>query len=87
MSDDLSDETNTNEAAAVVVRNFGSERTHLMRPTSISHAVVFGKDYRRPDDGPALCGVRITDGVVMRDGSNLKCPTCRYAAASSETPR
>ena len=63
----------------VVVRNFGSSKTHLADVTSTSGGLAFGKPYRKPPSSTrALCGVRIIDGVVMQEGTRLKCSACLY---------
>lgn len=62
-----------------VVRNLRSEMTHLADIDRSSGAIIFGKPYRKPPtDTKALCGVTISDGVVMREGSTLKCRACKH---------
>lgn len=64
-----------------VVRNLGSERTHVagIDREKTTQAVWLGSTYTQPyPDTRALCGVRITDGVVMLPGTKVKCPACRY---------
>jgi len=60
-----------------IVRSFKSEQTHLADVESTHAAVAFGATYRRPPVGTrALCGVHIRDGVVMQEGTKVKCRTC-----------
>ena len=63
-----------------VVRNLKSDHTHIADVTYTRTAFVFGKQYRQPDPSTtrALCGVRIIDGVVMREGTKVRCRACRF---------
>lgn len=64
-----------------IVRNLGSNMTHLADVKSTTAAVLFGSVYRKPPAGTqALCGVRIRNGVVMQSGTTVKCPACRHVA-------
>jgi hypothetical protein len=68
-----------------VVRNFGSNVTHLVDVNSTTAAVAFGVPYRKlPTDTRALCGVHIRDGVVMQAGTRLKCRACRLQAEEKD---
>lgn len=64
-------------APLLVVRRMRSDRTHVMRVGSMSTAMMFGATYKKPGEGWAECGVWITDGVVMQEGSKTRCVTCR----------
>lgn len=62
-----------------VVRNIGSNKTHVADVESSTMGSLIGKPYRRPDRATrALCGVSISDGVVMREGTKVRCSPCRY---------
>lgn len=68
-----------------VVRRFKSDTTHVadvdVDRITIGH---FIQDYRRPADGTvALCGVKIKDGVIMREGSSVRCRACRHLNMSN----
>lgn len=68
-----------------VVRNMGAEVTHLADLEGTLAAFFAGAAYRRPIPGTiALCGVAIKDGVVMREGSRVKCRACRFLAEGEE---
>jgi hypothetical protein len=67
-----------------VVRNFGSDRTHVQDIASTYRAHAFGVDYTAPSAGRAACGVRIGDGVVMRSGSKVRCSACRHITGVTE---
>lgn len=63
-----------------IVRNFKAERTHLADVEQSVITMAFGATYRTPDPSTvALCGVKITDGVIMQTGTSVRCPTCRFA--------
>lgn len=67
-----------------VVRNLRSEQTHLADIDRSSGAVIFGKPYRKPPvDTQALCGVKISDGVVMREGTKTKCRACLHIGSKT----
>lgn len=60
-----------------VVRNMSHHRTHLADVEQTVSAVAFGASYRAPVPGTkALCGVEIKDGVVMEEGTPVRCRTC-----------
>lgn len=62
-----------------VVRNMGMHKTHLADVESTSGALSFGVPYRKPPtDTRALCGAHIRDGVVMQEGTKVRCSACRY---------
>lgn len=71
-----------------VVRNYRHEMTHIAEVTAVTAAVAFGHHYSKPAvDTRALCGVHIRDGIVMREGTKVKCSSCRYLAAQPLTGR
>ena len=52
--------------------------THLADVDSTTAAVVFSSIYRKPpDDTVSLCGTHITNGVVMQEGTKVRCRFCR----------
>jgi hypothetical protein len=62
----------------VIVRNLASNATHVADVESTSASVIFGATYQKPPvDTRAICGVKISDGVVMRDDTKIRCRTCR----------
>ena len=62
-----------------VVRNLAAHETHVADVPWTSAAVQFGAPYRKPPPSTrALCGVHIRDGVVMREGTKVRCHACRY---------
>jgi hypothetical protein len=67
-----------------VVRNFGSDRTHVQDIASTYRAHAFGVDYTAPSAGRAACGVRIGDGVVMQPGTKVGCSACRHVTGVTE---
>lgn len=68
-----------------VVRNFGANVTHLADVESTAASIAFGATYRKPpEDTVTLCKVRIRDGVVMREGTKVKCRTCRLLAEADQ---
>ena len=63
----------------VIVRNMGSNKTHLADVERTIPARLFGAAYHMPDpETRALCGVRINDGVVMQVGTRLLCGPCKH---------
>jgi hypothetical protein len=67
-----------------VVRNFGSDRTHVQDVTSTYQAHAFGVDYTAPSAGRAACGVRIGDGVVMQSGTKVRCTACKHVTGVTQ---
>lgn len=59
----------------------GAEKTHLADVERETVSSWMGSAYRRPEDGTrTLCGVKITNGVIMREGSVSRCETCNMLA-------
>lgn len=61
-----------------IVRNLTANATHLMNVVDTHRGVSHGVGYDRPDRGSALCGRLIDDGVVMREGTKVRCRVCRF---------
>lgn len=62
-----------------IVRNLYSNETHLADVGATTAATQFGAVYRQPPtDTRAFCGVHISNGVVMRAGSKVRCSACHY---------
>lgn len=72
-----------------VVRRPTSDRTHLADVEKTTLDEMFGKPYRTPFPGVrALCGVMLfTGSVIMREGTKVRCPACRYLGSTTEFER
>jgi hypothetical protein len=72
-----------------IVRRMASDRTHVADvEETVERMEFFGRPYRAPaQDVRALCGVlcRTTETVIMREGSTVKCPACRYLGNGRES--
>lgn len=65
------------------VRNFKSNATHLadLNEKQIVPAHAFGASYTAPvASAKTLCGVVLSDGVVMHSTVGVTCKTCRMLA-------
>lgn len=64
-----------------VVRRLAADKTHLADVEGETRSSFAGREYRRPFDGTkTLCGVKITNGVIMREGVPSRCVTCNMLA-------
>lgn len=71
--------------ARSVVRNLAANETHIANVTETHRAVSFGVAYDMPTPTTrALCGVHITDGVVMQPSTRVLCTACFDEACLDE---
>lgn len=69
-----------------VARSLGAQRTHLVAYGSASLLVAkwIGPTFwSLPTPWLARCGARLTQVVLMRDGTKTSCPTCKRLGAAS----
>jgi hypothetical protein len=73
----------------VVVRDFGSTRTHLADVESTTATLISGQTYLQPpDDTRALCGDHIYHGFVMSVPlERVKCQECRRVRRKEDKRR
>lgn len=66
-----------------VVRELYEQQTHLANVTQTHAAVQFGATYRMPDPASTrtFCDKPVKDGVVMREGTKVRCRVCRWIDA------
>lgn len=63
------------------VRKLGFKTTHLVDVGVPVRAVDLGATYWSPGVIPAICGVSIYHGVIMREGTPVDCRTCKVLNA------